>query len=243
MEGISNVRVRPLLLDVADAAPAGPAGLLEVTWQSTHAAFWHQVYVNGAFSGVTARAADRRLVVAGPVGRSGGLGLVWVDVVAVDAADRRTDFAEEVGAASGSRGGRVRLTWQAGTYLDEGLAAFDVYTNGGGGAVDYALPLNEMPLPATPGGAAPWGYGCGGFGVGGYGVSAAAYEWTTDHLGPGEWRFAVVGVDAAGNRLAVAAEIALDVTPASRPAGNVRLAGYDPGTSVATIAWDASPDV
>jgi len=239
---ITHVRVAAAALAACEGIPSAPPGTLEVTWHSGHADRWHQVYVNGRLGGVTAEAADRRLVVGAPVGRAGSAGLALVEVVAVDAADRWTDFAEELDAFAGA-GARARLTWQAGPHLDPDLEAFDVFADGASGTIDYTTPLNESPIPARPGGEAPWGYGTGGFGSGGYGDGSAAYEWTTDPLGPGTWRFVVLASDAAGNRLAEASTIACDVLPLPRPPTNFGVASYDPGGATATLAWQKSPDV
>jgi hypothetical protein len=60
---------------------------------------------------------------------------------------------------------------------------------------------------------------------------------------PGAWRFAVVAVDAAGNRLASAAEAAVAVSPVPRPPENFRVTDFEPVGARATLAWEASPDV
>jgi len=242
-EGITQVRVCPLALGPAsDGTAVGPAAV-EVTWASTQSDRWHQVYVNGRLAGVTAGPTDRQLIVSAPVSGTGRCGMLLVEVLAVDAADRWTDFAESLSGFGNGAGAEVRLSWQAGLYLDSNLEAFHVFGDGGTGTVDYASPLNEAPLPARPGGREPWGYGAGGFGVGGYGQSAAVYEWTTDPLPAGVHTLAVAAVDAAGNRLAAAAEVQVAVAPLPRPPENVRAAAYDPNTAVATLAWDPSPDL
>jgi len=242
-EGITRVRVRPLALDLDGGTPLVSPSACEVTWLSTQAGRWHQVYVNGQLAGVTARPEDRRLVALGPVGRSGGQGLVYVEVVAVDAADRWTDLSADLTGFSPACGPKVRLAWEAGLYLGEDLESFDIFADGRTGTVDYSQPLNETPIPATIAGAPPWGFGCGGYGVGGYGLSAAHYEWTADGLEPGTWRLAVAARDAAGNRLATAAEVIVNVAPVPRPAGNFRVASYNVASRTATLAWDPSPDV
>lgn len=242
-EGITRVRVRPLALDVSGAGAVALPGALEVTWDSTQAGCWHQVYAGGRLAGATARPEDRRLAIAAPAGREGPTGPVLIEVIAVDAADRATDFGEELGGFGEGDGSRVRLTWQAGPYLDPNLDSFNVYADGGSGTVDYETPLNEAPIPARPEGAAPWGYGAGGFGVGSYGACAARYEWTADPLAPGSLRMAVVAVDASGNRLATAAEIGVEVRPLPRPPERFRVLGYDSENRKATLAWDASLDV
>jgi hypothetical protein len=240
-EGITNVRVRRPAVGLSEGRPAAPPGALEVTWESTQADLWHQVYVGARLAGVTAARADRRLVVPVPADRGGAPAQMLVEVVAVDAADRWTDLGGQLVGFPPEAAGRVRLTWQAGLYLDPYLAAFDVFADGRSGTVDYAVPLNESPIPARPGGRDPWGYGTGGYGVGGYGRSAAAYEWTTGVLEPGRWRFGVAASDKAGNRLATAAEIDVDVAPLARPPEDVRIDGFD-AEAGATLAWIPSPD-
>ena len=241
-EGISNVRASALALDTSGGLPVAPRGTIEATWESAQADRWHQVYVNGRLAGVTARPEDRRLAVAAPVGRCGPAGLLLVEVVAVDAEDRWTDFTPELSGFGPEAGGHVRLRWQGGTYLDPALAGFDVFGDGRTGIVDYAAPLNEAPVPAKPGGQAPWGYGCGGYGRGGYGASAALYEWTTDALDPGTWRLAVAAFDDAGNRATPAAEVQVEVRPPPRPPADLQVAGHDPDEG-ATLVWQPSPDV
>lgn len=241
-EGITNVRVRRPATGLSEGRPAAPPGVVEATWESVQADRWHQVYVGGRLAAVTAAREDRRLLVPLPAGRGGTPAQVLVEVVAVDAADRWTDFAGQLTGFPPAAAGRVRLAWQAGTYLDPSLEAFDVFADGRSGTVDYAAPLNESPIPARPGGQAPWGYGTGGYGVGGYGRSAAAYERTTGVLEPGTWRFAVAATDAAGNVVVPAAEVELDVAPPARPPEDFRIEAFDAETG-ATLAWTPSPDV
>ena len=242
-EGITHVRVRPLALDLASDDAVVAPGAVEAIWDSTQEGAWHQVYVNGQLTGVTAKPEDRRLVVSAPVGPGGPTETLLVEVVAVESADRWTDFGSLLAGLGQDAGAQVRLTWQAGEYLDPNLDSFDLFGDDRTGTVDYEAPLNESPVPAKPGGLAPWGYGCGGYGVGGYGQSAALYEWTTDLLEPGTWRLAVVAVDSAGNRLATAAEVEINVAPLPRPPDDFRVIAYDAQTRTATLAWQPSPDL
>ena len=242
-EGITHVRVRPLALDVGPEGTAVAPGAIEATWDSTQEGRWHQVYVNGQLAGVTAKPEDRRLAVSAPVGPNGPTEMLLVEVVAVESADRWTDFGSLLSGFGEDAGARVRLTWQAGEYLDPNLDSFDLFGDDRTGTVDYEAPLNESPVPAKPGGLVPWGYGCGGYGVGGYGQSAALYEWTTDLLEPGTWRLAVVAMDSASNRLATAAEVEINVAPLPRPPDDFRVIAYDAQTRTATLAWQPSPDL
>jgi len=242
-EGITRVRLRPLAVDVVRGEPAVSVGAMEVMWDSTQEGGWHQVYVNGQLAGVTVQPEDRRLVVSAPVGRRGAESMLLVEVVAVDAADRWTDFGGELAGFGAPCSTRARLTWQAGLYLDSGLESFNVFADGRTGTVDYTAPLNEAPIPAAEGGQAPWGFGCGAFGVGGYGLSAARYEWTTDGLEQGTWRLAVMAIDGAGNHLATAAEVSVNLVSVPRPPLDFHLSSYDAEERIATLAWEPSPDV
>jgi hypothetical protein len=242
-EGIAHVRLTPLALDVAAGEKIAPRDAVEVAWDSAQEGRWHQAYLNGCLAGVTARPEDRRLIVSAPMEADGPAGLLLVEIVAVEAADRWTDFGAELAGFGDGDGARVRLAWQAGEYLDPNLESFDVFSDGRTGSVDYETPLNESPIPARPGGQAPWGYGPGGYGMGGYGQSAARYEWTTPALAPGPWVFGVAAVDAAGNRVAPAAETAAAVSSVARPPPAFRVDSYDSENRVATLAWEPSPDV
>ena len=242
-EGISRVRVRPVPLDLAEGQIVEAPGAAEVTWDSTCEGLWHQVYVNGRLAGVTPTPADRRLLVPCPAGPGGPAGTLLVEVVAVEADARWTDFRGQVAGFAPADGAAVCLSWQAGAYLGPDLESFDVFADGRSGTVDYGTALNDAPIAAAPGGLAPWGYGCGGYGVGAWGESAARYEWTTGPLDPGTWRLAVVAVDAAGNRLATAAEVEVAVAPLPRPPERFRLTAYDAEARTAALAWDPSPDL
>jgi hypothetical protein len=230
------------VIDVGDSGAVAVPGAVEVTWKSTHEDRWHQVYVGGVLAATTAAPEDRHLIVAVP-SAGDGLNPVLIEVVAVEAEDRSVDFGSELSAPAIALGSRVHLTWQAGPYLDPGLDSFSVFADARTGTVDYTRPLNELPLPARPGRAEPWGFGCGGFGVGGYGAGAASYEWISDPLEPGAWKFAVVASDAAGNRRGTVTETDAQVASLPRPPKNFRTTHYEPGTRQASLAWNPSPDV
>jgi hypothetical protein len=241
-DGITCVRARPFVIDAGDSGPAAVPGAVEVTWESANEGRWHQAYVGGVLAATTAAPEDRHLVVVAPVAGNGP-NPVLIEVIAVEAQDRSVDFGGELSASAIALGSRAHLAWQAGPYLDPGLDSFDIFADARTGTVDYTRPLNELPLAARPGGAAPWGFGCGGFGAGGYGTGTACYEWTSDPLAPGAWRFAVVASDAAGNRRETVTETDAQVASLPRPPENFRSTHYEPGARQATLAWDPSPDV
>ena len=105
--GIENVRV--LVLPDGVAADGGCAAVSRtalVTWHSSHAGLYHQVYLNGRFAGATLDAEQRQLVVHSP---SSFQSAVRVEVIAVEPEDAHIDFSPELDhPAAGS--GRIRLT-------------------------------------------------------------------------------------------------------------------------------------
>ena len=238
-EPVTAVRALPLILarDAGGASRAEPA-FAEIVFVSAADGLLHQAYVDGRLAGCTRDPADRSLIV--PVDADGP---ALVEVVAVDPADRHTDFADQLSGASAATGSRVRLSWAGGRYLDDALDHFDVY-GGPAGSIDYAAPLNAEPIPATVNALNLGGFGRGGYGRGGLGRSAMTFRFTTAPLGPGPWSFEVVAVDAAGNAAGgPAARIDATVLAPPRPPEEFALADYDPATRAAALAWTPSPDV
>lgn len=151
---------------------------------------------------------------------------------------------------------------------DQAVAADAVYhvhaNDGAGGAMEYDTAINPQPIPAWADGAehraswyrgdwyndpwyagvdptswyrAPWYRGDW------YRGAAGMVHYTTDALADGDWEFAVVAEDPAGNKTtpaAVTAEITLAGTP--QPPTNLQAAAYDDGTDTLTLTWTLSTD-
>ena len=218
--------------------PVVRAGEAWIGWTSSApAGTWFQAYVN------------RRLAWWGqslgfalppPDGRA------RVDIGAVAATERTTDFSASLPASPADR---VLLSWLGGSYQDptggDDVAGFRVYGEPAPGAgISYAAPL--ATVAAYPGGIPTDGYGLGGFGLGGFGRSASAYSWeSSPRTANGLWHYAVRPFDAAGNEgtaSLVAVNVAAPPQPPARNAAGVRLTyTYDPATQRITLDWLASP--
>ncbi|MDK1031347.1 MAG: hypothetical protein QGD94_05020 [Planctomycetia bacterium] len=239
-DGITNVRSQPLLLGrTTEGTDITDAGFAEVRWESTQTTLYHQVYVDGRLAVVTEAPGVASATV--PVAADGPS---LIEVIAVDSEDRWTDFSGSLTGFTDEVAARVKIQWSGGTYLDPAIDHFDVFSNGGSGDVDFQVPLNPLPVSAYAGGRTLSGFGRGGFGRGGFGRSAMRFAWTTDKLTPGTHKFAVLGVDAAGNRLAnTLQEVELEVAPPPRPPTDFAVSSYDQTDKQATLSWTASPDV
>lgn len=238
-EGISNVRALPVALNAdADGTVQAEPGFAEVVFASTADGMHHQVYVDGRLAGVTV-AAEERSVIVPAVEHAASL----VEVIAVDAADRLTDYAASLSGWSDAAGSRISLAWYGGRYLDDTIDHFDVFA-GPPGAIDTQAPLNAEPIPATVEGESQGGFGRGPFGRGGFGRSATRFTFTTPKLAAGVVALEVVAVDAAGNATGGAvAQVVATVPAPLRPPSELAVVGYDDATQTAALSWTPSPDL
>lgn len=219
--------------DVDYARAVRRGGDLLVTWEGTlpTGRVW-QVYADGllAWSG-TARSTTI------PAGRARGR--IRVGSVLVD--EDLTNFAD----GFDDPGRRVTLRWAGGLYLAADVAEYRVYQ----GATPGADPNLSLPpvarVPAFPQGLTLDGFGLGRFGAGGFGSSAIDYEWTSEPLANGTWKWKVRPADAAGNEGTAVSFTAAVAGPPNPPPRNAttgaRVAvSYNAGTGVATLSWSAS---
>jgi hypothetical protein len=229
---ISNVRVD---LD-------GPE--LFISWSCSAPGSPYQVYVDRrlSWSGLA-----RRCLIPLPPGSSGRN--VWVDVGTVAPDEAAIDFSSSLPAAT-SLTTRAMLTWKGGTYLDstglDDIRGFRIYGSPAPGAsVDYTRVLTTVA--AYPGGWISDGFGMGGFGDGGFGRAASTYQWQSTFLASGNWSFAVVPYDQAGNARGTGqlARVAIQEAPLppALPTNGFRLAYQysGPASRLATLTWQPSP--
>lgn len=207
---------------------------LVVEWTSTAPeGAWFQVYDGTKLRKTT---TARRVHIPVPKARAS------LHVGTVDAAEASLDLSDSLPSTPPDR---VRLDWSGGTFLDPDIAGFRVYGSAiAGGAVDYDTPL--VDIPAYTMGVATDGYGSGGYGAGGYGHAAASYSWTSSPLANGEWTFAVVPYNVAGNEATSPVEMTETVeaapkAPAANSSGKRLTYTYNSTTHVATLSWLASP--
>lgn len=249
-DGIRDVLAVPLPEAIAtDGCGTAVSGAVQVTWRSSHTGMLHQVYLDGRFAGTTLDVDQRQLVVQPP---SSFLAAVRVEVAAVRPQDAHLDLGSELDPPSAT--GRVRLVLLQSQTLPPG-ARFNVYSDHGAGAIDYAAPLNASPIPVWPCpqdkagfgmaafGASDFGYdspACVGFGrgrfaEGPFGMDAGAIEWISPLLPLGRHRFGVEALDASGNEGPACETSLVAVVPLPKPAAALHVASFDPQTHQLTL--------
>ena len=250
-DGIENVRVFALPDGVrADGRSVAVYGAALVTWRSSHAGMFHQVYLNGRFAGATLDTEQRRLVVQVPGSFQSA---IRVTVIAVSPADAHVDFAADIEQATVCSG-RVRLTLLRSQTLPLGATA-NIYHDSGTGQIDYAEPVNLVPIPVWPcvqdkagfgmaqfatgdfgyDSAASFGFGRGALGHGQFGLDADSFQWTGPALPLGKYRFGVRITDTIGN-VSLASETAqVTIAPAVKPADGLDVAAFDEQTNELTL--------
>lgn len=209
-------------------------GVTLVSWDSVEADKLFQVYVDGQWAGVTSGPGQRMLLV-----QCRDVHTSVIEVVAVEAEDKVTDFAASLDGFSTTDGGRVLLTWpQRGSLPLESKAV--VHWDSGGGQIDYDNPLaiqDNWPNPAAKwgwgldqfgegdfgySGTGAEGWGQGAFGRGEFGFDAQMLTWQSDELEAGTYGFAVRTTDGQGNFDAgetTVFEVSVDPLPAAPSLG------------------------
>ncbi|MBN2583385.1 MAG: hypothetical protein JXL80_09970 [Planctomycetes bacterium] len=236
---VSNVRALPRAVSADDQGyGCRELGFAEVVFQSSATGKHHQAYVDGRLAAVSVSTEDRVLVVAVPEAAA-----ALIEVVAVDADNRLTDFGDQLSGFDDEDASRVELTWCGGRYLDDHLDHFQVY-GGPAGAIDYDRPLNAEPIAALIGGENLGGFGRGGLGRGGFGRSAMTFTFVTAKHLPGSYDFEVLAVDVSGN-VTNGPPVAVQATVRSfpRPPEDLAVTTYDDEMQTVTLAWSPSEDV
>ena len=190
---------------------------------------------------------SNRCRVSIPPGASGRN--IWVEVATVAPSEASTDFSANL-AGSGGENNRVRIAWLGGTYLDrtgrDDIQGFQIFRSPtAGSAVSLTQPIDTVA--AYPGGWISDGFGLSGFGQGGFGRAATPYQWTSGPLSPGNWQFAVLPYDKAGNLQGSGQTLNAVIKTAPRPPAPAlngpRLSYIYAGaaTRQVTLNWNASP--
>jgi len=217
-----------------------------VRWHSGWSDKHYQVYVNGRYAGATVDSEQREMLVQVPsfVGRP-----VRIEVFAVGAEDAHIDFSDEIVYSAG-QSGRVRMTFLRGQDLPIDSTA-EIYFDNGTGQIDYDNPVNSSAIRVWSSwqdkcgfgmsrfGAADFGYdssaavgfGRGSFGQGQFGLDADTFEWVSEPLQAGVYKFAVKITDGAGNESLSSETCEITVTPAARPAEQVEVSSFDKQTN------------
>lgn len=179
--------------------------------------------------------------------------IVSVVVGTVLPGEEQTDFSADLAPVPERR---AKLTWLGGTFESIEIAGFRVFGSDDGsgfggdrygsepfGGIDFSIVLAD--ITAYPSGITMDGFGFGPFGAGGFGAAASTYTWTSEPLLSGNWFYAVVPYDSAGNLGTPATtSVVIDVPPL--PPGlddeNLRLTyTYNATNHEITLNWLASP--
>jgi hypothetical protein len=173
---------------------------VSLSWQtSSPAGTWFQVYLDRQLSWWGQTTAAR---IALP-----SIGPVRVDIGTVLAGEEQTDFS---GSLPVGYSRRAELSWKGGRFEGADLAGFRVFgsdaaggmgTGGFGGGTFGEVDLHNQlaDITAYPSGIITDGFGFGGFGDGGFGSAPSTYTFVSEQLTRGNWTFAVIPYDAAGN--------------------------------------------
>jgi hypothetical protein len=217
-----------------------------VKWRSTWSGKFHQVYVNGRYSGTTLDSKHRQLIVQVPTSPECP---VRIEVFAVEAEYADMDFSSEL-ARPPVDNGCVTITLLRSQNLPAGATA-QIYFDNSTGQIDYGNPMTDTPIRIWPtwqdkaglgmsrfglgdfgwDSAAAVGFGKGSFGYGQFGLDADTIEWTSPPLPMGTYKFGVKVRDTSG-RQSTGSEIGpITVTPAARPAEALSISSFDKQTN------------
>jgi hypothetical protein len=242
-EGINDVRAFELPLGIwADGKCMLMPRVALVRWKSSWIDKFYQVYVNGRFSVTTTDAEQREMIVQVP---SSFGSAVRMEVFAVDAQEADIDFGSDL-AASRRDSGRIRISLLRNQGLSVDVRA-EIYGDGGGGQIDYKNALNDEALLIWPSlqdkagfglsrfgqsdfgrdWAAAIGFGAGCFGLGEFGADADVFEWISEQLPAGEYKFAVKIIDGRGNKSAAMETGGVIVLPAAKGAEGLDVLSFD----------------
>jgi hypothetical protein len=212
-----------------------------VDWHSDWTDKLHQVYVNGRHSGTTINVNQKQLVVHLPGSPATA---VRIEVFAVEPQLAHIDFSEELTQSAGT--GRIKLRILRSQLLPLG-ATMQIYFDNGSGDIDYDNPVNNEPIQVWPNpydktgfgkscfgegdfgfdSAAAVGFGRGDFGFGQFGIDADSFEWISEPLDKGIYKFAARVVDKNGSQSDAVETEPITVIPSANPATALAVLSFD----------------
>lgn len=241
--GISRVRVFQLPLGIREngGSIAVPRVAL-VRWHSVWTDKLYQVYVNGVYAGTTIDSEQREMIVHLPGSFESA---VRIEVFAVDAGEAHCDYTGQLNEAAG-QSGRVKIKMLRSQDLPAG-ATVQIYFDNGTGVVDYSSPINERVLQvwAYPQdkcgfgmagfgagdfgyeGSAAAGFGKGSFGHSWFGFDAETFEWVSEPLPAGTYKFGVKVTDRRGRESEPGESDPVTVIPGSKPVEGLGVSSFD----------------
>jgi hypothetical protein len=240
--GISSVRayILPVAVATDGEAVVSPRWAV-VHWASPYENMFYQVYTAKRFAGVTISSSQRRLLVPVP---DCHISAIPIEVFAVAPQNAHIDFSSQL-TQDYCSGVRAQLRILRSQSLPTG-GTLQIYSDGGTGQIDYDNPLNDPPIPLWPAwqkksglgmsrfgysdfgwdGSACVGHGSGCFAVGQFGYDGDAVIWQSEPLDAGLYRFAVVVVDAEGNKSEPCISEAVVIVPPALPPARIEMAAY-----------------
>jgi len=245
--GIDNVRAFELPCGIwANGRHAGTPRTALVRWRSCWSDKFYQIYVNGQYAGATVDISQRQMIVQVPTSPEAA---VRIEVFAVEPEQIDTDFSSEIDL-TGLGNGRVKISFLRGQNLPID-STVQIYFDNGTGEIDYDNPLNEQPIRLWPSrqdkagfgmsrfGASDFGYdssaavgfGNGTYGRGQFGLDADTFEWVSEPLGIGIYKFSVKVTDGNGNESIGSESGDVVVIPAARPAEQGSICSFDRDTN------------
>ncbi|HIJ72272.1 MAG TPA: hypothetical protein HPP87_13100 [Planctomycetes bacterium] len=241
--GISKVRAFwiPLGIRESGSSVSVPRTAL-VRWHSGWTDKLYQVYVNSRYAGTTVDSEQRYMLVQVPTSSDSP---VRIEVFAVEADEADCDYSEELDETV-SQSGRVRIEMLRSQDLPAG-ATVQIYFDNGTGVVDYSSPLNNRPLQVWPNpqdkggfgmssfgagdfgydGSAVVGFGKGVFGRSWFGFDADTFEWVSEPLPVGTYKFGVKVTDKTGRESAARESCSVTVIPGSKPVEELGVSSFD----------------
>jgi len=243
--GIEKVRVFELPSGIwEDGESVSVPRTALVRWYSSLPDKFYQVYVNGGYAGTTVDSQQRQMIVQIPESFESG---VRIEVFAVEPEDADIDFSDEVDLSTW-QSGRVKLRLLRSQKLPAD-SSVQVYFDNGTGTVDYGNPLGNLRIwPAWqdkagfgmsefgPGDfgfdfAAAVGFGKGSFGSEQFGADADVFEWVSEQLSCGRYKFGIKVIDGVGNESSSIETGEIMVIPGAMPATGVDISSFDKVTN------------
>jgi len=230
----------------ADGSSVPAPGTALVKWRSSLKNLFYQVYVNGRFAGATIDREQRQMVVPIPTSLEAP---VHIEVVGVEVEQVDRDFSSQLEQPQADSE-RIRIVLLRSQSLPIGATA-QIYFDSGTGQIDYDNPLTDSPIRIWPAwqdkagfamagfglgdfgydSAAAVGFGKGSFGNGQFGLDADTIEWISPSVQGGIYKFGVKIADRSGNQSSTVETEPVTVTPAARPADELRIASFDNDTN------------
>ncbi len=245
--GIDSVRAFDLPAGIrADGQYVEAPRVALIKWRSTFSDKFHQVYVNGRYSGTTLDSGQRQLIVQVPTSPECP---VRIEVFAVEAEYADIDFSSEL-TRPPVDSGRIMITLLRSQNLPAGATA-QIYFDNGTGQIDYNNPITDKPIRIWPAwqdkaglgmsrfglgdfgwdSAAAVGFAKGSFGYGQFGLDADTIEWTSPPLPSGTYKFGIKITDPSGRQSTGSETGPVTVTPVARPAEGLSISSFDKQTN------------